>query len=59
MITIFTEVQIWYWKTFEFGLRRSFRKIKQIPAKMGLFLTIGTVNKDIKCKRKFCRQPWS
>ena len=56
---LFTKVQIWYCQTFEFGLGRSFRKVEQIPDKIGLFLAIGTVNKGIKCKRKFCRQPWS
>ena len=55
----FFEVQIWYFKTFEFRLGRSFRKIKKIPAKILLFLTIVTVNKNLKCIRKFCRQLWS
>ena len=44
--------QIWSWTFF-------FRKIKQIPAKLWLFLTIGTVNKNIKCRRKSCRKPCS
>ena len=29
------------------------RKIKQCPAKIWLFLTIGAVNKNIKSKKKF------
>ena len=49
---LFTVVQIWYCKTFEFGLGSSFRKVKWIPAKIGLFFIIGIVNKDIKCKKK-------
>ena len=55
----FFEVQIWYFKTFEFRLGRSFRRIKKTPAKILLFLTIVTVNKNLKCIRKFCRQLWS
>ena len=31
---LFTEVQIWYWKLFKFGLGRFFRKSKQIPPKI-------------------------
>ena len=54
-----TETQIWYWKSFKFSIRYLFRKIKQIPAKIWLFLTIKAVNKDIKSKRKFYRQPCS
>ena len=54
-----TEVQILYCKIFDFGLGCSFRKLKEIPSKISLFLTIGTVNKDIRCKRKFCRELWS
>ena len=54
-----TEVQIWYGKILKFGLGRLFGKIKQIPAKMPLFLATEAINKDIKNKRKFCRQAWS
>ena len=35
-----------------------YRKIKRIPAKIWLFLTIGAFNKDIKSKRKFFRHLW-
>ena len=28
---LFTEVQIWYWKSFKFGIRRVFRKVKSLP----------------------------
>ena len=52
-------VLILYWKTFKFGLGHFLRKIKEILAKIWLFLAIGAVNKDIKSKRKFCRQSWS
>ena len=52
---LFIEVQIWHWKPFKFGLGRFSRKIKQIPSKIWLFLTGKAVNKDIKIKRKFCR----
>ena len=44
---------------FKYDLGCSFRKIKKTLAKKWLFLTIGTVNKVIKCKIKLCRQPWS
>ena len=56
---LFTEVQIWHWKPFKFGQGRFSRKIKQIPSKIWLFLTGKAVNKDIKIKRKFCRQSCS
>ena len=52
-------VQILCWKTFKFGLGHFLRKIKEILAKIWLLLAIGAVNKDIKSKRKFCRQSWS
>ena len=45
---LFTEVKIWYWKSFMFGLVRFFRKIKSIPAKIWLFLTVKAVNKHEK-----------
>ena len=51
--TFFTEVQIWYWKTFKFGLRHFFRKVKCFAAKRYLFLAFVAVSKDIKCNRKF------
>ena len=51
-----TENKLWYWKSFSFGLEPIFRKIKYIPANIWLVLTIGSVNKDIKSKRKFCIQ---
>ena len=44
-------------RLFKFALGHSFRKIKQIPAKILLLLTVGTVNKDLKFERKFCIQP--
>ena len=39
---IWTEFQIWYWKTFNFGLVDIFfkKKIKQTAAKIWLFLTV-------------------
>ena len=52
-------VQIFYWKTFKFGLGHFFWKVKEILAKIWLFLAIWAVNKDIKSKRKFCRQSCS
>ena len=50
---LFTEVQIWYWEPFMFGLECCLRKLKQIPAKTWLFLTIGVTNKNIKSKGNF------
>ena len=44
------------WKTFKFGLGYFLRKVKEILAKIWMFLAIWAVNKDIKSKRKFCRQ---
>ena len=55
----FTGVQIRHRINFEFGPGRFFRKIKNIPAKIWLILTIGAVNKNIKSKREFCRQSWT
>ena len=43
---------------FKFGLGQVFRKIKYIPAKIWLFLTIKAVNKDIS-QRKFCKESCS
>ena len=55
----FTVVQTCYWKPFKFGLGCFIRKIKnKILAKLRLFLTIGTVTKDTKSKRRFYRQSW-
>ena len=49
---LFTEVQMWYWKPFTFGLRRFFRKIKLVSVTIWLFLTIKTVHKEIKKQKK-------
>ena len=44
---------------WKFDLRPFLREIKEILAKKLLFLKTGAVNKDIKYKRKFIRQPSS
>ena len=38
-------------------IQEDFLKVKKIAAKIWLFLRIRAFNKDIKSKRKFCRQP--
>ena len=40
----------------EMVVGHAFRKIKQISATKWLFSETGTLNEDIKCKRKFFRQ---
>ena len=49
---LFSEVIIWYLKTFKFGPGHFFRKIKIIPAETSLFLTMEAVNEDIKGRKK-------
>ena len=44
---------------WKFDLRPFLREIKEILAKKLLFLKTGAVNKDIKHKIKFIRQPSS
>ena len=55
----FTELKLWYWKTFQFSLGYFFKTIKWILAKIRLVLMIGGVTKCIKNEWKFCTQPWS
>ena len=56
---LFTNLQIWYGKSFKFGLGSFFWKIKWFPAKIWLFSTMKAVNKNIKSKRKFFRKSCS
>ena len=44
---------MWNWKTFKLALGHIFRKIKQTPANLQLFLTIKAVDKDRKAKENF------
>ena len=50
--SLFTELQIWYWKSFKFVLGGFFRNIKEILAEVWLFLAIKIVKK-IKSKWNF------
>ena len=66
---IFTEVEIFYWKHFKFiylfflfyyfFFFDVFLKDKALQPKSDCFFTNLAVNKDIKWKRKFCRQSFS
>ena len=53
---LLTEVETLYRSFLRLGLGRVFKKIKEISAQRKIFLKIGTLNKDIKCKTKFSRQ---
>ena len=50
---LFTEVQIWCWKTFKFGLGCVFRNINWTPSKKWLSLIIRAVNRDKRSKTNF------
>ena len=52
---LLTKIQIWNWKHLKLCLGRIFRKIKKVPAKVWLLLTITAVNKKLRCRRKFWR----
>ena len=53
---LFFEVDIWYQKTFQFVLGRFFKKDKVSSSINMTALSIEPVKKEIKSKRKFCRQ---